>query len=535
MSDILEKFDQYISTNKEVLSVLPTNTKKNVSKYLEKVDELLQDAEKINIDIFNAIHERYENIINVVENSKIGELTKNIENIKDIELFNELNTAYEKLEFDKINNNLDCFFEGNLESVNINIKLFIEKFKDCGINLTAEDFNYSQYTKEYMEVFFEETADGNLNTPKLKEKFDALYWKCPDIVTHIELNLRYLYNLNSKKIEKLQKDRNVSILKSMSLDKNGLVKRYFELNEELINLKSIDSNSILEKFISGEWKSKDFSEKEMLSLYSRLCSINYYSASPERQIEIDKTFGNLLKTLQEYNTYKKYKYILDDLKARCKKKDTFKEEHDSKIKEIHKKEQELLKETENNKRLIKRKSNPFFILFRKKLEKKIYEFPVASNALIKEIKKLYKELDDSEVNLRIAEFVDDTCTIKYMFKIAISFYTYSYNIIKEHYKDEPEVNVAAELQDLIDFINQPYKVMLNNIKLVEEPNIVSIISNKYKILNINIEEADLEENLEGLIADVERIVNKSNISRSGLKLNDIEFIETVKPIVMKKQ
>ena len=119
MSDILEKFDQYISTNKEVLSVLPTNTKKNVSKYLEKVDEFLVEAEKINIDIFNAMHERYENIINVVENSKIGELTKNIENIKDIELFNELNTAYEKLEFDKINNNLDCFFEGNLESVNI--------------------------------------------------------------------------------------------------------------------------------------------------------------------------------------------------------------------------------------------------------------------------------------------------------------------------------------------------------------------------------------------------------------------------------
>lgn len=71
MSDILEKFDQYISTNKEVLSVLPTNTKKNVSKYLEKVDEFLVEAEKINIDIFNAIDERYEKIVNVVENSKL--------------------------------------------------------------------------------------------------------------------------------------------------------------------------------------------------------------------------------------------------------------------------------------------------------------------------------------------------------------------------------------------------------------------------------------------------------------------------------
>ncbi len=535
MSDILEKFDQYISTNKEVLSVLPTNTKKNASKYVEKVDELLQDAEKINIDIFNAIHERYETIVNIVENSKIGELTKSIESIKDIELFNELNTAYEKLEFDKINNNLDCFFEGNLDTVNINIKLFIEKFKDCGITLSADDFNYSQYVNEYMKIFLEETSDGNLNSAKLKEKFDAIYWKCPDIVSHIELNLRYLYNINSKKIEKLQKDRNDRILKSMSLNKNGLVKRYFELNEELINLKNIDSNGILEKFIFGEWKSKDFSDKEMLSLYTRLCSINYYSASPEKQIEIDKTFGKLLNTLQEYSTYKRYKYILDDLKERCKKKDSFKEEHDNKLKEIHKKEQELLKENEKNKKMIKRKSNPFFIFVRKKLERKIYEFPVASNALIKDIKNLYNELDDSEVNMRIAEFVDDTCTLKYMFKIAISFYSYAYNIIKEHYKNDPEVNVTQELQELVDFINQPYKVMLNNIKLVEEPNIASIISKKYKILNINIEEADLEENLDSLIADVERIVNRNNITRSGLKFNDIEFVENAKPIVMKKQ
>ncbi len=535
MSDIFENFDQYISTNKEVLSVLPVNTKKNVTKYLETVDNLLQDAKKINKDIFNAINERYEKIIDIVENSKISELSKNIESIRDVEVFNELNTSYEKLGFDKINNCLDCFSEGNLDTVNVNIKLFLQKFEDFGIVLSEDDFNYSQYTNEYMKVFLRETVDGNLNSAKLKEKFDAIYWKCPDIVSHIELNLRYLYNANSKKIEKILKDRNESILKSMSLDKNGLVKRYFELNEELINLKKIDSSNILEKFVSGEWKSKDFSEKEMLALYTKLCSINYYSASTERQIEIDKTFGNLLYTLQEYKTYKKYKYIIDDLKERCKKKDSFKEEHDNKIKEIHKKEQELLKENENHKKLLKRKSNPLFIFFKKKLERKIYEFPVASNSLIMEIHKLYKELDNSEVNLRIAEFVDDSCTIKYMFKIAISFYTYAYNLVKEHYKNDPDVDIVEELQELIDFINQPYKVMLNNINLVEEPKITSIISNKYKVLNISIEPEDLEDNLETLLEDVERIVNNNNIARSGLKMSDIEFIETVKPLIMKKE
>ena len=145
---------------------------------------------------------------------------------------------------------------------------------------------------------------------------------------------------------------------------------------------------------------------------------------------------------------------------------------------------------------------------------------------------MYKELDEEIVNSRIAEFVDDNCTIKYMFKIAISFYTYAYKLIEENYKDD-DVEVAQELQGLIDFIDQPYKVMLNNIKLAEEPEITSIISNRYKILNINVEQEDLEENLEGIIDDVEKIVDYYNIKKSNLDMENIAFIEKVKPMIAK--
>lgn len=535
MSDILEKFEQYISTNKEVLSVLPVNTKKNRAKYVEKVDEFIEEAEQINKSIWNTIQDRYDSILDVVENPKISELSKSIESIKDIELFNELNTPFEKLGFDKINHSLDCFFEGNLELVNKNIKLFLEKFRDYGIILTENDFHYSQYTNDYMKVFFEETSDGSLTSEKLKKTFETIYWKCPDIVIHIELNMRYLYNINSKKFEKELKERNDRTLKNMTLDKNGLVRRYFELNKELIKLKRLDSKYIIEKFTNGEWKSKDFNDKEMANLYNRICSLNYYSLSPEKQTEVNKSIGKLLNTLQEYNTYKKYKYILDDLKERCKNKDSFKTQYDEKLKAVNKKEQALLKENENNKKIIKRIKNPLFIFFKKKLERKVYEFPVASNTQIKEIKKLYQELDDAGINLRIVEFVDDTCTLKYMLKIAVSFYTYVYNRVKEQYIDDPDINVDGEVQELIDFINQPYKVMLNNIKLIEESDITSIIANRYKILNLNVEKVDLEENLDELMQCVEKIVDYNNIQRSDVSMTDIEFVENVKPIVMKKQ
>lgn len=534
MNDILVEFEKYISSNKDVLSVLPINTKKNRAKYVEKVKEFEDTAQKIRKVIWNEIQDRYQNMIDIKENPKISEIEKNIENIKNIDLFNELNTPYEKLEFDKITHSLDSFFEGNLDLVNQNIKLFIEKFKDFGIELTEKDFNYSQYTNEYIKVFLEESKNGDYSSEKLKKKFEQIYWKCPDIVTHIELNMRYLYYINSKKIEKELSDRTSKILSNMNLDKNGLVKQYFELNKELLTVKRTDSKAILDKFLNDEWKIKDFGDKEMSIIYERLSSKDYFASTPEEQDEINDNFVKLLNTLHEYNAYIKYKYIIDDLKKKYQNKDSFKDSYENKNKELRKKEQELMKENKKYKRNIKRCKSPFFIFVRKKLERKVYEFPVASNTQIKELKKMYLELDEELVNTRIAEFVDDNCTIKYMFKIAISFYTYAYKLIKEYYKDDTDIDITEELQGLIDFINQPYKVMLNNIKLAEEPDIKSIISNRYKILNINLEQEDLDElNIDSLIEDVQKIADYYNIKKSDLNMDDVAFITKVKPMIAK--
>ena len=150
MNDILEEFENYISSNKEVLSILPVNTKKNRSKYLEKVDEFLDKASQIDKIIWNEIKTRYERILNTEQNPKISELTKEIEELGNVELFNELNTPFEKLEIDKITHTLGCFFEADMGLVNENIKAFIDKFKSFGINLTADDFIYSSPANEYM-------------------------------------------------------------------------------------------------------------------------------------------------------------------------------------------------------------------------------------------------------------------------------------------------------------------------------------------------------------------------------------------------
>ena len=524
--------EKYISNNKEVLSVMPVNTKKNKSKYLETVEELEVKALKIRDIIWEEIKKRYNRIISVGENPKVFEIEKEISDIGNIEMFNELNTPYEKLGFNKINHSLGSFFEGDLNLVNENIKIFIDTFKEYGIILSEDDFNYSTYINEYMETYFEEYNSGTIDSDRLKKLFEKIYWKCPDFVTHIELNLRYLYNINSKKFEKELEERNERAFEKAELDKNGLVKKYFELNKSLIKLKRKDPKYIMKKFISEEWRISDFNDKSMEVLYDRLFSKDYYSLSKEEQDEVDINFGKLLNTLEEYNIYKRYRYIIDDVKAKYAAKDSFKDSLKNKTKELNKKEQSLLKENKKNKRLIKLSKNIFFKLFRKKIEHKIYEFPVNSNTQIKELKALYLEIDEEKVNDKIVEFADDNCTIKYAFKIVESYYSYLYNLVKKNH-EEDDIDVEKEVNALVEFIDQPYKVMVNNIKLIEEPEITSIIANRYKILNIKIQKEDLEENLETVMQDVEKIVNFYNIRNSNINTDDVSFMEKVKPMIKK--
>ena len=151
-------------------------------------------------------------------------------------------------------------------------------------------------------------------------------------------------------------------------------------------------------------------------------------------------------------------------------------------------------------------------------------------AQIKEIKTLYTELDEAKVNQKVLEYVDENCSIKYMLKIAISHYPYAYNLVKKNHVDDG-VDPTNELQVLLDFINNPYKVMLNNIKLLEEPEVASIISNRYKILNIKLEKENLIENFESIVQDTEKIVNFHNLRKSHVNIDDLAFLEKVKPMI----
>ena len=169
MNKILDK----IEADKEVLSTLPRNNKKNIAKYVEELKKLELEYNENKEAIFNEMKKRYEKII--AKRSKTDEIEKLKTEIKDIEnmleIIDNTRTSYEKMEMDKKIYKLGRFYKENLENINDEILSCINKFKEVGVELTQEDFDYSIYTKEYMITFFEESKKGNVNSQIIKDKF----------------------------------------------------------------------------------------------------------------------------------------------------------------------------------------------------------------------------------------------------------------------------------------------------------------------------------------------------------------------------
>lgn len=407
-------------------------------------------------------------------NNKLEEIENKLKELGNIELFNELNTPFEKLEIDRLINALKN--SKNIEDITEDVKKVLNLFNEYGVKIIiAKDFCYTNNVIQYMKSFGEGLKDESLFSKNL--------------IDELILNIRYLYFINSKKIEKALNEKNKEILNQLNLDKNGIVKRYFDLNKELINEK---------RKLEDKSKPK-IKENEVSSIYKKMYAKDYDKLITEERLEVNINFAKLLYTLEEYKIYLRYKYIIDDFTKKEKPFDSY--ESISKV--LRKKEKELIRQTKKDKKLIKsektKKKRPFLLFFKKNKK----EEPITSK--IEEISNLYRNLEEAKVREKIEEFVDDDCTIKYVFKIAISYYEYTYNLIQ---KNNPNIDAKEELQILIDFINQPYKVMLNNVKLSERDNITSIITERYKMLNIMLD--GLEENLDLLIENTEKIVTLHN-------------------------
>lgn len=517
MDNILEK----IELNKEILSTLPTNNKKNLGKYIDKVKELKEEYKEYEEEILEELQKRYDKIILIENSSELNDMKKEIENIEMIlYLFNDVKTSYEKMEIDKKIYKLNKFYKENLGNINEEILICINKFNNVGIKLTPLDFDYSKYVNEYMTTFFEEKKEDIANSRKLKDKFENMYWKCPDIIIHIELNFRYLYLKNQNLIDKFFEKQKTYIIQKLGFTADEIIDKYFILKINLIEKMNIDKDELVQQFLTNKLNVKNFSDDKLQSNYDKIVQADTLLDADENQIkEINERISKFLHNLYEFKNYYKFQFIFDDIKKKYMEKNQYKNIYNDTKKQINAKEKMLRK--------LNKKLSGKGLLVKRKEEKRTLEY----NSLVKEIEKLYKELDENEVKNKILTKLDDNSTIYDFLYFANSFYNYMVKCILENNKGILQSEVENLINEFNEFLNDPYITIIKNITILEDKNISMMISDRYKLFNFNVNKDDINiDNIDSLIDVLENIETSCNIRKSEINLKDMEFICDFKKI-----
>lgn len=508
----VEELIEEINIDKEILNTLPQNNKKNLKVYLEKINELSEKYKSYETNLVREIKLRAKKYDDLKPSGEIDELNEELFNIESVlYLLNELDSSYEKMDLDREIFNLTYYYKKNLENINATISYCIKKFEEVGINLTEKDFFFNRYVEEYMSCIFKNLESNGANKSKLNSKFEEIYWKCPEIIVYIELNIRYIYLKNEKTIDKYYKLQKEKLLKKFS--EATLKEIYDERKKSVLENTKKDKYLLVNKFLNGELNTKDYTKESILDIVNRFTGKSSFSDSELKEVII-----NLIKlenTIIEYKNYNKFKFIIDDVKKIYKDKDSHKGSYAKLKKEIAQKEDKMIK-------LGKPK------LFKKSSDKNLAE----QTKLVQEIKGMYKELDVSEMYDKVASVLDDHSSLYESLYLANSFYKYLFKCIIDKEKDIEEEVIHKLIQELDEFLNWPYFTILNNIEITEEKDILFIIKDRYNLLKINLTKEDLDvENLDNLISILERCEIYYYLQENNIDIQDLSEIFEFKKIL----
>lgn len=488
---MIDKIDSDFLIIKQTLNTLPKNNESNISKCLKFTDEAIEKYSNDFNEIKKEIKKRYEVLNNFSCNNEIPVVKEQIKKYNSLKILNSYKTSYSMMGFDKLLYNLDHFYKDNLDIVNENILKCLKCFDEVGIK--KYDINYSSYAKEYVNIL-------RNNQVNIHQKFEDIYWKCPDVIMHISNNIKSIFLQNEKLIDKYLKNKLLSYLNGKT--KEEVIKEYYSSVIYLENLIDNDKKIFVDKFFNNELSVKSFKNISIEELYSSL--------SDNVNDNISENIKKLSYSLQEYKSYLKNEFVFEDIKKMYLEKEKYKNQYISKYKEIVSLEKKL------------KKTNGRNIL---KMVKKIDLLKI--NNIILELDKKYKELDELRFRETIMSFTDDK-TIYDVVSLALSDYNYLVSLAKKN-----NIEVDELINDLENIILYPHLTVINNIAIIEEKEIPYLISDRYMLSSLKVEPDKLNSvaDIDSLIENCSRIFNMEKLIKFNLNVEDIEFMLEAKKIL----
>ena len=538
MKELVENIEKQITTDKEVISVLPRNGIKAIKTLLKTISDMTEKYENLNEKLLKEIEDRYTELTTVEENKEIPQLEQEILKYDMAEKNTDTRSSFEKMGLDRVIYNVNGYYKSNLERLNKELIFSVKQFEKVGIKLTAEDFCISEYAKKYMEVLLREAYEGDINSEAVKNTFEKVYWQCSEVVSHLYVNIRYIYDKYENQIDRFYNEKAQEILKGLSLTIEGVEEKKAELIKQKNQIEETDNKNILDKFYTGSLNINDYKEDNFKRIYLELTNKDVTKLSESEKREIDENVDKLNTNLTEYAKYLEYKSLVEELLQT--RQESLKNAEANKDKKVKKTQYELIKEeikklqTEIFKlnAKIEKPNKGFFD--RKKEEKKDSIAILQRNNLVLDLKKTYMQLDEEMIKQKILQNLDETSSLYDVIKFASSYYGYMAKVMIKNNEDITDKEIGEKAEKIRKFVNFSNFTVINHVNISDTKELSIIIKDKYKLLGMQISKENFEEDsIEDLIRKVKIINNYNNIQKSKFSIKDLEYIMNVKEMIKK--
>lgn len=525
--------DKEISINSEHINTfkleLESGTKKMKEKFHksavkernEYVEEQIKKFDKYQVEVYRLLKLRVNSLLPSDKSNHYDSLKKNIEKEKQIIVFNNSDYSIDfKLGIFKLISSIDINDDVSLNTINNTFLNIIKIFEDASIKLTISDFTYSMFTEKYMHVFLDNIEKNNRFEEVMKKCFDSIYWECPDIIKHLKLNFWSLLEKYEEKLKIYTDTVSYQLLQKTGYDKNSLIDKYLG-NVNKYNLEvSRDEFYNLDSFLSKKKNVLDYLDGSA----TRVKNLDQFVIDGEfKDIEdSSKFYDNMVElahTLSVLKLYYRYEFIIKDIQDKYSKKDANKSAFSNKLKEVN---------TEEGRR--KKIYNDYLKacgknLFHKVNEEKIKSNKLAINEEILKLDTLYNDLHDLEIVELINKKVNSTDSLYDLFSLSYESYYYLEKMFNEHFKDSDDYSFEEELNKYFDFIYSPYNDFLKKINGFSMVDVSSVITDKYRLLGINVTNDNISvDNLDSFMDSVNYVKFIDDILKGDLSFDDINVI-----------
>lgn len=546
MNNLVKNLDEQIEIDKEVIELSPKSGVKQIREFKKKLEEMIELYTAINESAMEEIKARYERIDSIAMNDEITKVSENIYKLDNLVLSEKGKTSFERMNFDRLTYRINGYYKKNLSIINQDIMACINKFKEVGIRLTGKDFQISEYANEYMTILLEEDEKGDINSDRVKDAFEKVYWKSSDLIIHILVNIRQLYDSNELAIDKYYKNKTEEVLRTLGVTERQVQDKKDELIRKLNALRSVDGRIILDSFIDGRYSIGDYRKDTYSNIYENLTSKSINELDSEQKRIMDENLKKLNNNLSEYTNFLEFKFIFDEtlnLKKLREKENAANPNVKGKgkvqsntqlIKNDITKMSAEIKKINDEIREPKTKKFSILSLFKKKAlpRKSAGELVLERDNKILELKELYIKLDDSKLKDQINEHITDTSKIYDVFRIASYDYSFLAKTIIKKYKDIVEEDINKMIERFIVFIRLSHFSVLNNINISEKKDIAVVIKDKHKLLGVEIsKEHFADANFDEFVKQVQIIDYYNDIERSNIPLEDIQFIINARAVL----